>query len=306
MSDEVSSFLRSVEQLNQGRDENEEARSRELEEKILQQRRERQARREERARSISPQKSSPANTPPPSARRKDSTPHVTDAPPPALASSPIPDLSAALQSHTIPSPSAEPMDLSTARSPTKEAQMSLDLDLKRSSASYASPPPSAGLTRTPTLSWQRRPPSQGPGPRSRPLSMVAAENAAARSSTPTAESTSPDRTPTRDQISQALASKDPAWFRQTADRGANSAAYRKNQVEDADTVDVSSGRAQLAGMSRPTSVEQEGDAASSRDRQDSRRNSRIGSSLLVMTEAQKLGPPGRHPVWQRGSHVIRK
>lgn len=46
MSDEVSSFLRSVEQLNQRRDEDEEARSRELEEKILQQRRERQARRE--------------------------------------------------------------------------------------------------------------------------------------------------------------------------------------------------------------------------------------------------------------------
>lgn len=46
MSDEVSNFLRSVEQLNQRRDEDEEARSRELEEKILQQRRERQARRE--------------------------------------------------------------------------------------------------------------------------------------------------------------------------------------------------------------------------------------------------------------------
>lgn len=46
MSDEVSNFLRSVEQLNSRRDEDEEARSRELEEKILQQRRERQARRE--------------------------------------------------------------------------------------------------------------------------------------------------------------------------------------------------------------------------------------------------------------------
>lgn len=46
MSDEVSSFLRSVEQLNHRRDEDEEARSKELEEKILQQRRERQARRQ--------------------------------------------------------------------------------------------------------------------------------------------------------------------------------------------------------------------------------------------------------------------
>lgn len=46
MSDEVSNFLRSVEQLNHGRHEEEEARSRELEEKLLQQRKERQARRE--------------------------------------------------------------------------------------------------------------------------------------------------------------------------------------------------------------------------------------------------------------------
>lgn len=45
MSDEVSDFLRSVEQLKDRRDEEDEARSRELEEKILQEKRERQARR---------------------------------------------------------------------------------------------------------------------------------------------------------------------------------------------------------------------------------------------------------------------
>jgi len=45
MSDEVSNFLRSVEQLKDRRDEEDEARSRELEEKILQEKRERQARR---------------------------------------------------------------------------------------------------------------------------------------------------------------------------------------------------------------------------------------------------------------------
>jgi hypothetical protein len=44
MSDEVSDFLRSVEEL-QERDQQDEARSRELEEKFLQERRERQARR---------------------------------------------------------------------------------------------------------------------------------------------------------------------------------------------------------------------------------------------------------------------
>lgn len=45
MSDEVYSFLRSVEQLKDRRLEEDEARSRELEEKILQDKRERQARR---------------------------------------------------------------------------------------------------------------------------------------------------------------------------------------------------------------------------------------------------------------------
>jgi hypothetical protein len=45
MSDEVTNFLRSVEQLKEKREEEDEARSRELEEKILQDRKERQARR---------------------------------------------------------------------------------------------------------------------------------------------------------------------------------------------------------------------------------------------------------------------
>lgn len=194
------------------------------------------------------------------------------------------------------------MDLRSSRSvsPTKETELSLDLDQKRSSASYASPPSSAGLSRTPTLSWQRRPTSQGPGPRSRPLSMVAAENAAARTSIPPAEATSPDHTVSRDQISQALGSKDPAWFRQTADRGANSAAYRKPQSEDPDTLEALSGRAQLPGMSRPTSTEPERDTPRTRPR--SHTGSRAGSPLLSsMTEAQKLGPPADIQAGQDGT-----
>ncbi|KAK7717494.1 hypothetical protein SLS64_002986 [Diaporthe eres] len=286
MSDEVSNFLRSVEQLNHGRHEEEEARSKELEEKLLQQRKERQARREERARSISPQKSSPANTPPPSARHRDSTPQPTEA------SSPIPDLSARLQNQVGAAPplSADAMDLPSPRSvsPTKETV--LDFEPNRSSASYNSPPSSGVPARTPTLSWQRRPPSQGPDrPRSRPLSMVAAENAAARSNTPPAEAASPSQTPSRDQISQSLASKDPAWFRQTADRGATSAAYRKNQVEDDDTVDVATSRSQLPGMSQTTSTEPDKEPA--RERPTSQISlGRLGSPLLT-TDAVKLGPP---------------
>ncbi|KAI3393325.1 hypothetical protein diail_4458 [Diaporthe ilicicola] len=286
MSDEVSNFLRSVEQLNHGRHEEEEARSRELEEKLLQQRKERQARREERARSISPQKSSPANTPPPSARHRDSTSQPTEA------SSPIPDLSARLQTQIGAAPplSSDAMELSSSRSVSPTKETILDLEPNRSSAAYNSPPSSGVPTRTPTLSWQRRPPSQGPDrPRSRPLSMVAAENAAARSNTPPAEAASPSQPPSRDQISQALASKDPAWFRQTADRGATSAAYRKNQVEDEDTVDVVASRSQLPGMSRTTSAEPDKEPV--RERPISQASlGRLGSPLLTI-DAVKLGPP---------------
>lgn len=119
--------------------------------------------------------------------------------------------------------------------------------------------------------------------------MVAAENAAARSNTPPAEAASPTQTPSRDQISQALASKDPAWFRQTADRGATSAAYRKNQVEDDDTVDVATSRSQLPGMSQTTSPEPDKEPV--RERPTSQASlGRLGSPLLT-TDAVKLGPP---------------
>lgn len=119
--------------------------------------------------------------------------------------------------------------------------------------------------------------------------MVAAENAAARSNTPPAEAASPTHTPSRDQISQALASKDPAWFRQTADRGATSAAYRKNQVEDDDTVDVAASRSQLPGMSQATSPEPDKEPV--RERPTSQASlGRLGSPLLT-TDAVKLGPP---------------
>ena len=128
-------------------------------------------------------------------------------------------------------------------SPTKENESPFDMDAKRASANS----PSAGLpSRTPTLSWQRRPPSQAADrPKTRPLSVVAAENAAARSSTPPAD---PPETPaSRDQIAQNLLSKDPAWFRQTADRGQNSAAYRRNQVEHEDRLErVEDARADVA------------------------------------------------------------
>lgn len=80
--------------------------------------------------------------------------------------------------------------------------------------------------------------------------MVAAQNATQRSLASTQEPASPTEKPiSKDQIAEALGSKDPAWFRQTADRGQGSAAYRRNQVEDDDRLDMTSMKTSLPGMS---------------------------------------------------------
>jgi hypothetical protein len=127
--------------------------------------------------------------------------------------------------------------------------------LHKQTSTLKASPSSAMPSRNSPLSWQRRPNSQASDrPRSRPLSQFAAENAArSPRATPEPSSAPPDdRTFSRDQIAQSLASKDPAWFRQTSDRAGISAAYRRNQVEDSDIPEMSSShaRTQLPGMSQ--------------------------------------------------------
>ncbi|TLS31323.1 hypothetical protein PpBr36_03696 [Pyricularia pennisetigena] len=277
MSDEVSSFLRDVEQLKGRRTEEDEARSRELEEKILQERRERQARREERARSISPQKSSPANTPPPSSHRNHKSSQasldgVSLEKPPNFRG---PDTANSSNEDRVGSPECH-----QSTSPTKENNSPADIDSK--SASMTSPTDATSPTRT--LSWQRRPPSRGADrPKSRPLSVFAAENAVARSS---AEQT--DSTPSRDQIAQSLASKDPAWFRQTADRGQSSPAYRRSQVEDdSERTDMSAFKVEMPGMSSQSSQA----SADNQRPQSTSTHVRTGSALSL-GPLQRLDPPG--------------
>ncbi|KAI1282318.1 hypothetical protein F5Y07DRAFT_352135 [Xylaria sp. FL0933] len=247
MSEDVSRFLSQVKELGERRIEEDEARSRELEEKILQDRKERQARRRERARSISPQKSSPTNTPPPPSQSNDShRPERLD-----LVASPVLHPPSSPQSQSAPeveennmAPAAPP-----STSPSKENESPVDAEIKPNHP----PSPTRNGTIGRGLSWQRRPNSQASDrSRSRPLSVVAAENAT-RSSNSVSEQDTPADNLSRDQIASALSSKDPSWFRQTADRGANSAAYRRNQVEDKETVDPSSAQSQLPGMSRSTS-----------------------------------------------------
>ena len=125
--------------------------------------------------------------------------------------------------------------------------------LSTTSSSAAMAPSRAG-----TLSWQQRPSSRGsPGPRTRPLSMLASENNAAE---PARESADPapasDSSMSRSQIAQSLGAKDPTWFKQTQDRGLGSAAYRRSQ-DDASDVSSMTGTMRLPGMSRKSTVEPE-------------------------------------------------
>ncbi|KAI1810898.1 hypothetical protein GGS20DRAFT_149480 [Poronia punctata] len=283
MSEDVSRFLSQVKELGERRLEEDEARSRELEEKILQDRKERQARRRERARSISPQKDSPANTPPPVIQHTDRhRPGRLD-----LAASPAldPPVDSRSRSPTKVEENIMAATAPTSISPTKEDSPQLDTESKPNTP--ASPTHSGPMSRG--LSWQRRPDSQASErPRSRPLSVVAAENAS-RPSNSTPEPTPTAESIPREQIASTLSAKDPSWFRQTADRGANSAAYRRNQVEDTETVDPSSTRSQLPGMSRNTSGEPPKDESNSRPQSLPLRGA--VTSPINLTDAPKLGPP---------------
>lgn len=137
--------------------------------------------------------------------------------------------------------------------------------------------------------------------------MIASENAA-RSPRATPEpSTAAEDNMSRDQIAQSLASKDPAWFRQTADRGLTSPAYRRNQVEDEERADhgLNAARVQMPGMSRENSQpEKAADEPIDRSLSPTRSSRSYGGesqnsgsislgndSPLSLTPAQRLDPP---------------
>ncbi|KAL7950851.1 hypothetical protein V8C42DRAFT_307744 [Trichoderma barbatum] len=248
MSDEVSQFLEQVERLRGQQIEDDEMRAREREE-FLAAKRERQARREERARSISPQKSSPANTPSPRTIRR--TVNLSES---LRLDSPAGESFDKLRERSAETEKpleadAQPDAMLYSTSQTKESEAPEDLDAKRGDDA-------ATAHRASQLSWQRRTTRSN----SRPLSVVAARNAAQSATHESAadEPPSPTQTLSKDQIAKSLGSKDASWFRQTADRGADSAAYRRNQVEDDDRLDLSSLSAQLPGMTREGSGERPG------------------------------------------------
>ncbi|KAF2843662.1 hypothetical protein M501DRAFT_1013004 [Patellaria atrata CBS 101060] len=214
-----SEFVARIRELGEKRDEEDAERFRQLEEQIN----ERRARRAERARSYSPEKASASSTPrsirSPAEVEVTTNPTTTDAPEPTLTP---------LQNSLISSDIAD--------EPVKPSKS-----------------PSVPPKRSGTLSWQQRPKSSAGR---RPLSMVATENRAARSPRATPDPTANDELElSRDQIAQSLNAKDPTWFKQTADRGVSSAAYRKNQEDIGSENESISSRRQLPGMSRQSTEE---------------------------------------------------
>ena len=106
----------------------------------------------------------------------------------------------------------------------------------------------------------------------------------------------------RNQISQSLGSKDPAWFKQTQDRGLGSAAFRRNQDDSSDTAPLI-GTKPLPGMSRESTADLENRPSSASDfgrstsppREGSIRGlSRLGhkySSSASLASAGSIGSP---------------
>ncbi|TID17964.1 hypothetical protein E6O75_ATG10609 [Venturia nashicola] len=129
---------------------------------------------------------------------------------------------------------------------------SQSIDAKKMAEETPASPLASTLSRSGTLSWQQRPKSSSGR---RPLSMFAAENAAKSPRGTPDPNTAEGQEPSRAQIAEALGSRDPSWFKQTADRGTGSAAYRKSQEDLVLEAPLASRRMRLPGMSRETTVE---------------------------------------------------
>ncbi|KAK5445258.1 hypothetical protein LTS15_010349 [Exophiala xenobiotica] len=237
-SESVDQFLARIASLNSKQGQEEAERSRRMEEEMLQARKERQARRAERARSLSPSKTGPTL----------SLRHVGEtAPKPGQGIDPPVALTPPAQSRTF--------GRTGSMSPKADRISVTSLDFSRplprplaEQPSVPSPPANAtALSRSGTLSWKQRPVSRGTGSfRSRPQSVASIADI---SSGPNSDQPKNTDEMSREEIATSLGARDPSWFRQTADRGSNSAAYRKNDSEVDRPASFSSRSMRLPGMS---------------------------------------------------------
>ncbi|KAI9849138.1 MAG: hypothetical protein M1837_005368 [Sclerophora amabilis] len=317
-SEDVNDFLKRIRELGDKRDREDEDRTKRLEEEILQGRKERQARRAERARSLSPAKDSPSNTPQSirssgietPTRDKMATPPRNAQPFSAPSPRDVAVNEALWRLNGDMSPSQENVDpkISTASKGFAEPSKSFTGSSKPSPSSAMAP------SRAATLSWQRRPTSQSSDtPRSRPLSAVASENNANKSPRANPEPANPvEADLSRSQIAQSLSSKDPSWFKQTSDRGVSSPAYRRSGDKTTPSDMFAGGSMRLPGMSRESVAEPKSSppSESTRSTSPSRSSSvRGGSSQAIPpssnTSVSALSSrDGRSPFPTSSYHVL--
>ncbi|OAL71972.1 hypothetical protein A7D00_4004 [Trichophyton violaceum] len=237
-SEDVNDFLVRIRELGNKRDKEDEERTRKLEEEILQGRRERQARRAERARSISPTKDSPLQQQLDELIQRDSGP-----------STPL--------SHSI----QPPVDLLPSSSASRDNS---GLPRRDSEAHQAETPPkqpspdtmkSSPLGGRP-LSWKQRPMSRDQGSPT-PVTLKPAiqeEDVKTATDSRTVDGAEgkedEDAAVSRTQIAQSLGSKDPAFFKQTSDRGEGSRAYRRAHNSSFSEASTSRSNVKLPGLSR--------------------------------------------------------
>lgn len=201
----------------------------------------------ERAKSISPVK---ASAPPPQETAFPAPSRAIDTPPPTTPPASTPSTMDPPTSQPTAEEVPEFKGFSRSGSKTKATSSATQSPAPSQEASTPSAAPArsaSSLARSGTLSWQQRPSSRGAG--SRPVSMVSLGSSKA------VDSPSSDAEPSRDQIAASLGSRDPSWFRQTADRGVGNAAFRKNKDETPTGDSFASGRRGLPGMSREVSAE---------------------------------------------------
>ncbi|KAI9883276.1 MAG: hypothetical protein M1823_004955 [Watsoniomyces obsoletus] len=261
-SEDVNDFLRRIRELDEKRNREDEERTRKLEEEILKGRQERQVRRAERARSISPTKDSPSETPMllrfgSSQTVTPETKNLTSDAPPVLrasqSSSPLPPLMTSQTSS--PRQLSEPpsvLDIDNAPKLSPRPRQDSVEATRRSSPPRSSPSAAIAPSKMSPLAWQRRPdPGQLGTRNSRPSSVTAPESPAASNavSRPQSSSTNDDSLLSRADISRTLQSKDPSWFRQTEDRGSTSPALRRDHEEASTDETASWARTRLPGMS---------------------------------------------------------
>ncbi|KEF52949.1 uncharacterized protein A1O9_10855 [Exophiala aquamarina CBS 119918] len=243
-SESVDQFLARIASLSSKQGQEEAERSKRVEEELLQARKERQARRAERARSLSPSKTGPS----PSLRTiGDATPSRSRGiEPPVTLTPPSQSLS---------------LDRSSSTSPKSEHRQPSSIEFTRPlppqpfhdrSSTPSAPANATSLSRSGTLSWNQRPASRGAGSfRARPQSVASIPDAF------TNLAATPQKAPeemSRKDIAASLASKDPTWFRQTADRGVGSAAYRKDEFDQDTTTSLLNRGVRLPGMSKDSTM----------------------------------------------------